>query len=126
VSVQFVLTLFGTLISVLLAVAGGIGAWAALRVGRNAQVINNFRVNAESWEKVAGSRQAEKEELEQELAEVRNENGQLRQELAIVKGRVQVLTELVNTAIRGMAASTPKEVMDKIDGLMEAIEGKKK
>ena len=112
---SFVLTLFGTLISVLLAVAGGIGTWAALRVGRNAQVINNFRTTAESWQAVAESQQTE-------LDEVKTENAALRKQLAEVQGKVTVLTDLVRSALTSMAASTPKEVIDKIDALVSSLE----
>lgn len=117
-STQFVLSLFGTLISVLLAIAGGIGAWAALRVGRNAQVINNFRTSAESWERVAKAQ-------EEELREVKAENAELKTTLAEVQGKVLVLTSLVNSAITSMTSSTPREVVDKIESLMRLVEGKK-
>lgn len=115
---QFVLGLFGTLISVLLAIAGGIGAWAALRVGRNAQIINNFRTSSESWEKVARAQ-------EEELREVKEENAELRRALAEVRGQVAVLTALVRKSIESLASSTPREVIDKIGELMSSIEGKK-
>lgn len=117
-STQFVLSLFGSLISVLLAIAGGIGAWAALRVGRNAQIINNFRTSAESWEKVARAQ-------EEELREVKSENIELKQALAEVRGQVAVLTSLVRSSIASMVSTTPKEVVDKIGELIAAIEEKK-
>jgi phage-related minor tail protein len=61
------LGVFGGVIAALLAVAGLIGTWAALRVGKNAQVLSNYKTTAESWEARANGLKAEKEGLEERL-----------------------------------------------------------
>jgi biopolymer transport protein ExbB/TolQ len=62
-----VLSVIGGLIASLIAVAGVVGTWAALRVGRNAQVLSTYKASAESWESLANSLKAEKESVEAQL-----------------------------------------------------------
>jgi hypothetical protein len=69
-----------TLVSALVAlvgffvvVAGGLGTWAALRVGKNSAVIANYKATAESWENRATALTAEKDGLEEELTTARSQ-----------------------------------------------------
>jgi len=61
------LSTLGGLIAVLLALAGGIGTWAALRVGKNAQVLSNYKNVAESWEARARAVEAERDAKDEQL-----------------------------------------------------------
>jgi hypothetical protein len=63
-----VLQVLGGLIAALVAAAGIIGTWAALRVGRNSQIISTYRASAESWENRANSLSAEKQGVEEQLS----------------------------------------------------------
>jgi hypothetical protein len=68
-AVTTALSVVGGLIAVLITIAGLVGTWAALRVGRNSQLISNYRATAESWEARAKSITAEKSALEKQLEE---------------------------------------------------------
>lgn len=62
------LAVLGGLIAAMIMAAGAVGTWAALRVGKNSQVIANYKSGAESWEARANGLKAEKEGLEDQLA----------------------------------------------------------
>jgi peptidoglycan hydrolase CwlO-like protein len=65
-----VISVLSGLIAALIAVAGGVGTWAALHVARNSQLIANYQSTASSWESVAGGLKAEKEALEGQVLEL--------------------------------------------------------
>ena len=67
-STTTVLSVLGGLIAALIAAAGIVGTWAALRVGRNTQILSTYRASAESWENRANSLKAEKDAAEEQLA----------------------------------------------------------
>lgn len=90
--------ILGGLIALIITIAGGVGTWAALRVGRNSQVISNYKATAESWENRASGLKAENEGLQGELtdaqrqiAELTSKNSTLR-ELATGQPAVQQIS----------------------------------
>lgn len=62
-----VISILSGLIAALIAIAGGVGTWAALRVAKNSQLIANYEATATSWERRATSLKAEKEGVEDQL-----------------------------------------------------------
>ena len=62
-----ILSILGGLIAVLIVIAGGIGTWAALRVGKNTQVLSNYKTAADSWEARARALEAEKNTKEDQI-----------------------------------------------------------
>jgi len=67
-SATSLISVLGGVIAALIAIAGGLGTWAALRVGKNSQLIANYKATAESWEVRANGLRAEKEGLEDQYA----------------------------------------------------------
>lgn len=113
------ITLFGILITVLLSVAAGVGAWAALRVGRNAQTLKNFRDSADSWKERAEAQDAKIRDQESEITGLKTENGELREQMAKQQGRIDVLTELVRSAISELASSsTSNDVLKRLEAII--------
>jgi cell division protein FtsB len=78
--------LIGVLGFVIVAV-GGIGAWSALRVGKQTQTVKNFRDAAESWRQKSESQ-------DNRITELENENTELRKVVADLQGQVSVLRDL--------------------------------
>lgn len=73
-----IISVLGGIIAALIAAAGGIGTWAALRVAKNSQLITNYQQTAQSWEARANGLKAEKEGLEDQLRDVMTTNAELR------------------------------------------------
>ena len=71
------ISVLGGLVALIITIAGGVGTWAALRVGRNSQVIANYKATAESWENRASGLKAENEGLQDELTDARREISEL-------------------------------------------------
>lgn len=69
-SAATVVPILSGLIAALIAIAGGVGTWAALRVAKNSQLISNYEAAAASWEKVANGLKAEKEGLEDQMQDM--------------------------------------------------------
>jgi peptidoglycan hydrolase CwlO-like protein len=113
------ITLFGILITVLLSVAAGVGAWAALRVGRNAQTLKNFQNSADSWKERSEAQDAKIQDQESEIGDLKKENGELRNKLAQQQGRIDVLTELVRSAISELASSNASnDVLQRLEAII--------
>lgn len=97
------ISILGGLIAALIAVAGGVGTWAALRVAKNSQLIANYQAAAASWETVADGLKAEKESLEGQLTEAKTTNATLQakntilQELATGHPLMESLTAGMNS-----------------------------
>lgn len=93
-----VLTLVGLLIAVVVAFAGVVGTWAALRVGRNTTVLSNYKQAAESAQTVADSLKSEVEQLRAELAEAKataqRERDQWTKSNAELQARISILQDL--------------------------------
>jgi hypothetical protein len=62
-----VLSILGGLVAVLIVIAGGIGTWAAQRVGKNTQVLSNYKTAADSWEARARALEAEKNTKDEQI-----------------------------------------------------------
>lgn len=95
-----IISILGGLIAALIAVAGGVGTWAALRVAKNSQLVANYQGAAESWEARANGLKAEKEGLEDQLKDVMETNASLRAKNAALQDMATG-----HPAIEQMAAS---------------------
>lgn len=108
-SATTIITILGGLIVALIAIAGGVGTWAALRVAKNSQIIANYKATAESWENRANSLKAEKEGLEDQLRTAAAVNTSLQaknsalQDLATGNPAVEKLTTEVNKFCQDLA-----------------------
>jgi predicted RNase H-like nuclease (RuvC/YqgF family) len=117
-------TVFGILITCLLTAAGGVGTWAALRVGRNAQTLRNYRDAADSWKEKSDSQDGKIRDQESEITRLQKENGSLRNEIAELRGQINVLTSLVKTAITEMASNASnKDVLERLEKLVNVRRG---
>ena len=105
--------MFGTLIALLLAGAGAIGTWAALRVGKNAQVLKNYRDVAASWKEKAEAQEDQIKDLITDLATAHAETNRL-------SDRVTFLQDAVTgkSAIDALAAQTT----ERYDSLSKQID----
>lgn len=114
-----VVTIFGILITILLSAAGVVGTWAALRVGKNAQTIKNYRSAADSWKERAEAQDAKITEQNEEISRMHTENTALRQEIAELRGQIGILTALVRSAISDLASSnTGMAVIDRLEQII--------
>jgi cell division protein FtsB len=75
-------------VTVVLAGAGTVGAWAALRVGKNTTTVSNYREAAQSW-------RLKSEAQDAEIRELQTENADLKKQLADLSGQVGVLRDMV-------------------------------
>jgi flagellar motility protein MotE (MotC chaperone) len=119
VSSSVLLDILGSLVAIVLAGAGGIGAWAALRVGRNTQTVTNYREAARSW-------QAKSESQDAEIAELQRENADLRKQVADLSGQVAVLRDMITgtsilTDHDGKVTAYHKEVMGQLTALLALV-----
>lgn len=109
-SASSILGILGGIIVALIAVAGGVGTWAALRVGKNAQTLANFRTSAESWENLANSRKAEIDGLQEQLTQAMGTINSLQaknvtlKELATGHPAVEKLTNDIGNSFRQLTA----------------------
>jgi len=71
VTTTSLLAVAASILGVLLVAATSVGAWAALRVGKNTQTVANYREAAASWREKSDSQQAEIADLRQQLSENR-------------------------------------------------------
>ena len=111
-SSSVLLSVFGTLIIVMLAVAGALGTFAAMRVGKHAQVIKNFEDAAKSWREKA-------EAQESDIGQLKAENAQLDQEVSELRGQVSVLREIVRSALEQLVTSSGNsDVVARIETLL--------
>jgi cell division protein FtsB len=111
------LTALGALLVALLTVAGIVGTWAALRVGRNAQTISNYRDAISSWKERS-------EAQDQELTEVRTQLDKLKSENAELRGQINTLRDAISgrSVFDGLSEALAKqhrELLDRIDKLAE-------
>lgn len=120
-STDTLISIFGPLLATLLTIAGIIGTWAALRVGKNAQTLKNFRDSADSWKEKSQAQEVE-------ITDLRKENSQLKSEIAELRGKVSTLGDLVATAISELASpsnSQHKEVLERLDSIANKLGGSK-
>jgi vancomycin resistance protein YoaR len=93
------LTILISTVGVLLLIAGGVGTWAAMRVGKNTQVVANYKASAESWESRANALKEQVEGLKGELGEVKanatREKQQSGEVIAALQAKVATLQDLV-------------------------------
>jgi predicted nucleic acid-binding Zn-ribbon protein len=82
-------TTIAIVLATLLAAAGAVGTWAALRVGRNAQTLTNYRDAIQSWKERSETQESEISELRQQLNQMKTENADLR-------GQVKTLRDAVS------------------------------
>lgn len=61
----------GAILAVLLILGTAVGTWAALRTGRQSQIIKNYRDAANSWREKSEAQEAEIRQLRSELDESR-------------------------------------------------------
>jgi len=107
------LSVFGTLIIALLAAAGAVGTFAALRVGRHAQTIRNFSDAARSWREKA-------EAQESELDALQAGNAALQTQVAALRTQMTALRELIRPVLRELLASPASaDVTARIRTLLE-------
>lgn len=100
----------GGLLSVLLACALAVGTWAALRTGRTAQIVANYKGAAESAQALAESLQAEMGRMKnQHAAEVADLQQQLR-----ANGERMHAQDLVMAELRDMI--TGASMLDRLTG----------
>lgn len=66
----------GAILAVLLILGTSVGTWAALRTGRQSQIIKNYRDAANSWREKSEAQEAEIRQLRTELEETRRTNEQ--------------------------------------------------
>jgi predicted nucleic acid-binding Zn-ribbon protein len=116
VNISVVLSVLGVVITILLAAAGAVGTWAALRVGRNAQTLTNYRDAAGSWKERSEAQESEISELRGEVVHLKAENAELR-------GQMTVLRDLFKSAVSELANSTSnREVLDRIETMTRGIQ----
>lgn len=111
------ITTIAIVLATLLAVAGSVGTWAALRVGRNAQTLKNFRDSADSWKGKATAQ-------ESEISDLQKENTKLKSEIAELRGQVHALGDLVRTAISELASPSNaqhQEVLERLDRIAKKL-----
>lgn len=116
-------SILGGLIAVVITIAGGVGTWAALRVGRNSQLIANYKATAESWESRASGLKAENEGLSEDLTETR-------QEVTDLNAKVTTLQELATGQPAVQKISTEmkegfERLTERLDGFGESLESMK-
>lgn len=118
------ISILGGLVALVITIAGGVGTWAALRVGRNSQVIANYKATAESWETRATALKAENEGLQDELTDTRKEVSELKsknvtlQELATGQPAVQQISTDMRAGFDKLT-----EQMDKFGERLETMRG---
>jgi predicted RNase H-like nuclease (RuvC/YqgF family) len=120
-----ILTVLGIGLTLLVAFAGSIGTWAALRVGRNTSVLSNYKQAAESAQAVAASLKAEVEQLRAELAEAKDERTREQSEWstknASMESRIAILQDLAtgHTVLEALAAQLENSLVTKVTGLRQ-------
>lgn len=119
-SIATTLTVLGIIAAFLLSAAGLVGTWAALKTGRNAQTLKNYKDLAESY-------QAKSESQEGEIRDLKGENRELLSQVSELQGKMSVLQELVRSAVESLASGTSgnQEILDRLDKLTRSIQGNK-
>jgi hypothetical protein len=118
------ISVLGGLVALIITIAGGVGTWAALRVGRNSQVISNYKATAESWENRATALKAENEGLTDELTDARQEISDLHtkvgtlQDLATGQPAVQQISTEMKEGFKKVA-----EQLDSFGGRLDTMRG---
>lgn len=114
-----VISVLGGIVGLLIAVAGGIGTWAALRVAKNSQLIANYEATAESWEKRSNGLKAENEGLEDEIRQAKETIASLESKNAALADMayggpdVNILSADINRGFQLLG-----EQMSRIEGLV--------
>lgn len=86
----------GAALVALLAIAGAVGTWAALRVGRNAQTITNYRDALQSWKERSEAQDTKIDEQQGEIGELQSEVHKLKTENAELRGQVNTLRDAIS------------------------------
>jgi uncharacterized protein YlxW (UPF0749 family) len=107
-------SILGGLIALIITIAGGVGTWAALRVGRNSQLIANYKATAESWESRASGLKAENEGLADDLTDARKE-------VTDLKAKVTTLQELATG--QPAVQQISNEMREGFDRLTKSLNG---
>jgi peptidoglycan hydrolase CwlO-like protein len=114
------LSVFGTLIIVLLAAAGAVGTFAALRVGRHAQTVKNFSDAARSWREKAEAQESDLSTVKTDNAALQAEVTTLQAQVAALQAQVAALRELVRPVLQELLASPAStETTAKIRALLD-------
>lgn len=116
------LTALGALLAALIAVAGIVGTWAALRVGRNAQTLSNYRDALQSWKERSEAQDTKISEQDDEIGELRTQVDKLRTENAELRGQIGTLRDAISgrQVFDGLTATfnqQHKELMERLDRL---------
>jgi predicted nucleic acid-binding Zn-ribbon protein len=110
-----IITTVAIVLGTLLALAGSVGTWAALRVGRNAQTLSNYRDAIQSWKERSETQEAEIAELRTQLHQVQAENADLRGQVNTLRDAISgrsILGTLEKTLARQHA-----ELLERLDKL---------
>ena len=110
------------LVALVITAAGTIGAWAALRVGKNTSTVSNYREAAQSWRLKSESQDAE-------IKELQSENADLRKQVADLSGQVGVLRDMITGASAiadhdGRVTTYHQEVMGRLTALEQLVRSK--
>jgi len=105
----------GAVLVVLLTLGTAVGTWAALRTGRQSQIIKNYRDAANSWKEKSEAQEAELQQLKTELENSNraNEQYQMRSTARIAELETQV-TILQNIV-------TAREEFDYLNGQVKSL-----
>lgn len=89
------LTIAISVVAVLIVVAGAVGTWAALRVGKNTGVVSQFRDAAASSEALARSYKSQMDNQEYQITDLQRQLSDRDKEIKVLQGQMDIMKDLV-------------------------------
>lgn len=116
------LTALGAILAALIAIAGIVGTWAALRVGKNAQTLSNYRDALQSWKERSEAQDTKIAEQDIEIGDLKTQVDELRHENSELRGQIGTLRDAISgrqvfDGLSDSFARQHKELIDRLDKL---------